>query len=262
MWCSAAATSALGTMACTWPATEPRGGVSGCSSLPTLASALAMEITTLPSSWSQTETAVDAAASHGVATMTGSGAAAMVLSPAVRVRSLSGHSADNRSQTSAARSLARDPSVTSTPTDASRTATALPAGPVPPRIPMCTQAKLPRGSRGREIPDDRLTQRSRAPAVDARADGSAGEERRGAEGAAAQPLQEPAPDLPHQLVLGAAPEGVAQPADRRHDRDRADAAAFGPGPHQRHASCRRRTLHGLAVHLVQLGDELDLDGGD
>ena len=48
---SAAATCDLGTAACTLAATEPRGGTSGWNSWPTLARALAIEMTTLPCSW-------------------------------------------------------------------------------------------------------------------------------------------------------------------------------------------------------------------
>src|SRR4051812_14614223 len=76
-WWKAAATMQRGTRAWTWPATDPRGGTNGSKSSPTLASALAIEMTTLPSNESQTETAVDAAASHGVATTTMSHAAAI-----------------------------------------------------------------------------------------------------------------------------------------------------------------------------------------
>ena len=51
-WWKAAATHDRGTAACTLAATEPRGGTSGWNSWPTLARALAIEMTTFPRSWS------------------------------------------------------------------------------------------------------------------------------------------------------------------------------------------------------------------
>ncbi len=57
-WWNPAATWQRGTAACTLAATEPRGGTSGWNSLPIRVRALAMQITTLPVSWSATEVAV------------------------------------------------------------------------------------------------------------------------------------------------------------------------------------------------------------
>jgi hypothetical protein len=83
----AADTSDFGTAACTLAATEPRGGTSGWNSPPTRASALAIEITTLPASWSFTDRAVSAAPSQGVAITITSASAATSFSAASMARS-------------------------------------------------------------------------------------------------------------------------------------------------------------------------------
>ena len=102
-WWKAAATRDSGRAAWTLAATDPRGGTSGWNSWPTLASALAMEMTTLPRSCIDTEAAVDAAASHGVAMTTTSASDAPSLSAASTARSWSGHAASSRSVSSIAR---------------------------------------------------------------------------------------------------------------------------------------------------------------
>src|ERR687894_2288564 len=141
-WCRAAATLQCGTAACTLAATEPRGGTNGWYSLPTFVRALAIDTTTLPRRWSSTDTAVCVAPSHGVAITTTSVSAAWALSPAPIVRLRSGHWSSRVSTTSIARYFDRDPTTTSNPTEASRAASALPAGPVPPRMPMRTGATV------------------------------------------------------------------------------------------------------------------------
>src|SRR5918997_4780858 len=137
-WCSAAATLQCGTAACTLAATEPRGGTNGWNSLPSFVRALAIDTTTLPRRWSSTDTAVCVAPSHGVAITTTSVSAAWALLPAPMVRLRSDHCSSWVSTTSIARYLDRDPTTTSNPTEARRAASALPAGPVPPRMPMRT----------------------------------------------------------------------------------------------------------------------------
>ena len=89
-WCRAAARRAPGTALCTWAATEPLGGTRGSNSSPILVMALAMEMTTFPSSCLATAPAAAAAASHGVATTTTSASAAVVLSAGVSCRFRSG----------------------------------------------------------------------------------------------------------------------------------------------------------------------------
>ena len=96
-----------------------------------------MEMTTLPLSSRAHSDAVDAAASHGVAMNTTSAEEASWLSPAVMDSCRSGHLATILSRTSMARYLDLEPITTSNPTDASRVAKPLPAGPVPPSTPIC-----------------------------------------------------------------------------------------------------------------------------
>src|SRR4051794_37750637 len=135
-WWKAAATRDRGTAACTLAATEPRGGTSGWNSWPTLARALAMEITILPASGPATDWAVAAAASHGVAITTRSAVAAPLLSASSMARSRPSQRSHSRSRTSRALYLDREPSTTSNPTDDNRAASELPAGPVAPSTPM------------------------------------------------------------------------------------------------------------------------------
>jgi hypothetical protein len=112
-WWKAAATFDRGTAAWTLAATEPRGGTSGWNSWPTLARALAIEMTTLPARASSTDSAVEAAASHGVAITTTSALAAPTLSAASMTSSRSDHRSQSLSATSMARYFERDPITTS-----------------------------------------------------------------------------------------------------------------------------------------------------
>ena len=104
--------------------------------MPIRVRALAIEITTLPRRWPSTCWAVWVAPSHGVAITTRSASAAPSLSAASMVSSRPAHCSFRPSTTSRARYRDREPMTVSKPTDASRAASALPAGPVPPRIPM------------------------------------------------------------------------------------------------------------------------------
>ena len=80
--------------------------------------------------------AVPAAESHGVAMTMSSQSAAPALSPAVSRSASCGHLPTRSSTVSIARYFDREPMTTSWPMLASRAARPLPAGPVPPRIPM------------------------------------------------------------------------------------------------------------------------------
>ena len=112
-WWSAAATRDRGTAACTEAATDPLGGTSGWNSLATRASALHMQMTTLPLSWSATCMAVAAAASHGVASTTTSAPAAVALSPKSMGSWRSGHFSSRWSRASIARYFDLEPTITS-----------------------------------------------------------------------------------------------------------------------------------------------------
>ncbi len=141
-WCRAAETMAPGTASWTQAAIEPRGGMRGTNSWPTRTRALAIDTTTLPASSSATDAAVGAAASQGVATTTRSAEAASTLSPPRILSSCLGQRSTRSRQMSQARSLDREPTTTSSPLAARRTAKPCPAGPVPPRTPMLTQPPL------------------------------------------------------------------------------------------------------------------------
>ena len=149
---SAAATCEPGQAAWTLAATDPRGGTRGWNSPLMRASAFAMQMTTLPSRWGATETAVSVAPSHAVANTTTSHWAAPALSDALMSRFRPGHLASVWSRISSARSFEREPITTSRPADASRAASALPAGPVPPRMPICTSWNGTRRNVGRSSP--------------------------------------------------------------------------------------------------------------
>jgi hypothetical protein len=85
------------------------------------------------------------APSHGVASTTTSALAASALLPAPIDSFRSGHCSSNWSTASMARYFDREPTTTSKPTDASRAASADPAGPVPPRIPIRMVGELSGG---------------------------------------------------------------------------------------------------------------------
>ena len=142
MWLKAVATRAAGAACCTAAATDPSGRRTGRSSPSILARALPIEITTLPPSSPATDAAVSAEASQIVATTTRSALAASGLVAGWRASSRSGQRDRSSSQAVSARSTDRDPMTTSQPTDASRTASACPAGPVPPRMPTYTVSTL------------------------------------------------------------------------------------------------------------------------
>ena len=112
-WWNAATTWQRGTAACTWAATEPRGGTSGWNSWPTRTSALAMLMTTLPASTSAFSCAVVAAESHGVAITTRSQSQASALSPLPSRLARSGHLTSRPSRASIARYFEREPMTTS-----------------------------------------------------------------------------------------------------------------------------------------------------
>ena len=97
---NAAATSAWGTADWMPAAIEPRAVASGWNSLPMRWSAFAIEMTTLPSRCSDTDSAVAAAESHGVATTITSARAASALPPPRRC------SSENRAVRRASASLA------------------------------------------------------------------------------------------------------------------------------------------------------------
>ena len=96
-----------------------------------------MQTTIFPRSWVRTLWAVSVAAFHGVAITMSSASDAPALSLLSIERSRSGHASMMESRTSMARYFEREPRVTSCPTEASRAANAIPAGPVAPRSPMC-----------------------------------------------------------------------------------------------------------------------------
>src|SRR5487761_2555306 len=111
---------------------DPRGGYRGTSSLPSRDSALTIEMTVLPASALRNELTVATAESQGVAITTTSHAAAASLVSPPTWPSPRGSMAP---AVSTARCASREPSTTSCPADARRTATPRPAGPVPPTMP-------------------------------------------------------------------------------------------------------------------------------
>ena len=109
----AAATRASGAAACTAAATDPAGRCTGSSSRPTLVRALPMEMTTLPARAPATAATVGSAAAHWVPTTIRVDLAAPSLVAGSRLRRRSGHRARSSSQTVAAFSSDREPTITS-----------------------------------------------------------------------------------------------------------------------------------------------------
>src|SRR5487761_2020920 len=131
-WWKAPTTVLWGSAKAIWAAIEPRGGYRATSSRPSRTSAFTIEITVLSASWARSALTVATALSHGVATTTTSQRAASSfvapeMTPVPR--------ATSDAAVSLARRASREPSTTSCPALAQRTATPRPAGPVPPKMP-------------------------------------------------------------------------------------------------------------------------------
>src|SRR5690242_16311415 len=106
-----------------------------------------------------------------------------------------------------------------------------------------------------QILDDLLAQGQRRPAVEVAGHGGSGEKRPERRQVAPEALEQPVAQL---LAGGRAERGGEATADAK----RVDALALGPGLDEGEPALHAIARHRPPVHLVQLGDELDLDGDD
>ncbi len=109
-------------------ATEPVGGNNGTKRSPQRVMTFTMLTTILPASSARSSLTVLTAPSHGVATTTRSAPAASPLVPGEMAEPMSPHRFVSSATVAAALSSLRDPTTTSTPTEAMRAARAEPAG--------------------------------------------------------------------------------------------------------------------------------------
>src|SRR5438270_1182671 len=143
MWWRAAATSAWGAAFCTAWAMDPSSMRTGSKFDPTRRTALAIDTTTFPASRGACSAAVATVALAAVPSTTISAASATSALEAGSMWAIRGPHRSTSSRTvSSALAGSRDPAKTRCPSAARRAARPLPAGPVAPRIPIFTAARL------------------------------------------------------------------------------------------------------------------------